>query len=337
MTKHQWSRRQFLASASCAPVAAAFRRQTGASPSATVNTVLGSVKVEDLGVTLVHEHVLVDFIGADQVRRDRYNADEVFHVVLPHLARIRELGCRTFIDCTPAYLGRDPLLLRRLAEASGLHVITNTGYYGAAEGKYLPFQAREESAERLAAGWIDEYRRGIEGTGIKPGFIKIGVNKGPLNATDVKLVRAAALAHLETGLVIACHTGDGAAALEEAKILKREGIAPSALIWVHAQNSDPKTRANLAREGVWIEIDGVNDNTLPARIEQIKELQGSGRVLISLDAGWFNVGQPNGGAFRSYDYFFTTFVPALRKAGVSGREIRQMTIVNPAQALEPRV
>ncbi|MGH8020026.1 MAG: phosphotriesterase, partial [Opitutaceae bacterium] len=42
-----------------------------------------------------------------------------------------ELGVETLVECTPAYVARDPKLLARLSEASGLHVLTNTGLYGA--------------------------------------------------------------------------------------------------------------------------------------------------------------------------------------------------------------
>src|SRR3954469_6404447 len=133
----------------------------------------GPIPTGEMGPTLPHEHILVDFVGAKDVSRDRYDADEVYRVALPHLRRVREQGIRTLVDCTPAYLGRDPALLRRLSEASGLHVLTPTGYYGAGRGKYLPDHARTESADELSSRWLHEWREGIEGTGIRPGFIKL--------------------------------------------------------------------------------------------------------------------------------------------------------------------
>jgi len=329
-----WNRRRFLAAASCAPISWHSRLDAADVQGLPVNTVTGKLSAKNLGVTLMHEHVLVDFIGADLVRRDRYDSNEVIRVVLPHLRRIRGLGCETFVDCTPAYLGRDPRLLRRLSEASGVRIITNTGYYGAGGGKYVPSHAREESAEKIADRWIAEFRRGIEGTGIRPAFIKTGVNKGPLNPVDAKLVRASALTHRETGMTIACHIGDGAAAVGVVEILRQEGVAPTALIWVHAQNGEPEIRDRLARAGVFIEFDGVNDTNLPVRVEQVKALPFVGRVLASLDAGWYQVGEPGGGKFKSYDYFFTTFLPTLRRAGVPESTIRLMTVEGPSLALQ---
>jgi hypothetical protein len=60
---------------------------------------------------LVHEHVLVDFVGADQIQPGRYDGDEVFRIARPKLDEVRRLGCRRLVECTPNFLGRDPGLL----------------------------------------------------------------------------------------------------------------------------------------------------------------------------------------------------------------------------------
>src|SRR5439155_17342601 len=173
------NRRHFLKSLAAGCSLRAFPSELRSQPraSTTVNTVRGAVSSEELGVTLMHEHVLVDFIGADKVNRNRYQPSEVFRIGLPFLRKIRSLGCHTLVECTPAYIGRDPRLLRQLSEASGLNLLTNTGYYGAADDKFVPRHAYEETAEQLAGRWTREFYEGIEDTGIKPGIIKIGVDK----------------------------------------------------------------------------------------------------------------------------------------------------------------
>ena len=191
-----------------------------------IQTVEGPVSPDALGVTLIHEHVMVDFIGAAHVSPERYDADEVFRVALPFLEQFRALGGCSLVECTPAYIGRDPGLLRRLAEASGVRLITNTGYYGAANDKYLPAHAFTETAEQLADRWLRECERGIDGTGIFPGFIKIGVDTGPLSEVDAKLVRAAARVHQRTGLTIASHTGPGVPAMAQIDLLEELGVSP---------------------------------------------------------------------------------------------------------------
>jgi phosphotriesterase-related protein len=295
------------------------------------------VDAGELGTTLVHEHVLVDFVGADQAGRHRYDPEEAFRVALPHLVAVREKGARTLVECTPAYLGRDPALLKRLSEASGLHIVTNTGYYGAAQDKFVPAHAREESAERLAERWSAERRDGIEGTGIRPGFLKIGVDAGPLSPIDRKLVTAAALCHRSTGLRIHCHTGDGRAAMDILSVLDGLKVPAAAFVWVHAQNEkDRALHLRAARAGAWIELDGVSPESRDAHVTAVVDLARAGqleRVLVSQDAGWYRVGEPGGGRFRGYTEIFDGFLPALRRAGLGEDEVHTLLVTNPARLL----
>jgi phosphotriesterase-related protein len=310
-------------------------RQTGGARG--IETATGAIAPEQLGLTLMHEHVLVDFIGADRVSPSRYDADEVFRTVLPHLQQAKRLGCETLVECTPAYLGRDPRLLRRLSEASGVRVLTNTGYYGAANDKHVPTHAFDETAEQLAARWVREAREGIDGTGIRPAFMKIGVDAAPLSAIDAKLVRAAALTHRETGLAIASHTGTGAAALEELDILERERVSPGAFIWVHAQSERDETfHTRVATRGAWVEFDGISETSVDRHVALVRAMQAQGllgQVLVSHDAGWYHVGEPKGGTFRPFDTFFTKFAPALRVAGATDANVRALLVENPRKAL----
>jgi len=92
-----------------------------------IMTVIGPIRPSDMGVTLPYEHILVDWIGADSTGYHCWNREKVTEAVLPYLFQARELGIRTLLDCTPAYLGRDPMLLKALSEHSGIHILTNTG------------------------------------------------------------------------------------------------------------------------------------------------------------------------------------------------------------------
>jgi phosphotriesterase-related protein len=332
------NRRAFLraAGAGCAGLFAARAAFARVPAAGHVMTVLGPVSPAEFGSALAHEHVLVDFIGADTISRARYDANEAFDRVLPYLRRAKGLGCRGFVECTPAYLGRDPLLLQRLAKAAGLHILTNTGYYGAANDKFVPRHAYAESADQLAARWVREWDEGIEGTGIRPGFIKTGVDAGPLSAIDRTLVLAAARAHTRTGLVIASHTGDTRAALAQLDVLAAERVRPDAFVWVHAQSDwELGSRVEAARAGAWIEIDNIDDQTVPECVGRVSALKAQGllnRLLVSHDAGWYRPGEPGGGRFRGFEAAYTVFVPALQRAGWTPGEIRQLMVGNPAAA-----
>jgi phosphotriesterase-related protein len=315
--------------------------RAAADTSHQINTVLGPVPPADLGRTLMHEHVLVDIVGATRIGPGRYDGGELRSVVLPHLKQLRSQGCRTFVDCTPAYQGRDPELLARLSRASGLHILTNTGLYGAAGGKYIPDLAFSATAEELAARWTGEFQAGIPPTGIRPALIKLGVDAGPLSKINSKLVSAAALTHLRTGLVIASHTGDGVAGMAQLNLLKSRGVSPAAFIWVHAQDEkDRSFHRKVAEAGAWIEFDGISPDTVDQNIALILEAKRAGylqRALISQDAVEFHVGQERGGNSPGYTFLFSEFLPQLRKSGVTENETRVLTVENPQRALTPSI
>jgi len=306
-----------------------------------IMTVNGPIPVREMGITLVHEHILVDFIGADSINVQRWDKSKVIERSLPFLKQIRDLGCRTFIECTPAYLGRDPLLLKNLASSSGLNILTNTGYYGAGNNKYIPGFVYDETADQIASRWIMEWANGIEGTGIRPGFIKIGVAGDSLSDLHKKLVIAAARAHLKTGLTIASHTGPAVPAFEELEILQREGVAPDAFIWVHAQaEKDPGNLIKAAKMGSWIGLDGLNENNVEDYVGKLKNMKENdllSKVLLSHDAGWYHPGEENGGEYRGYTTLFEKLIPLLIKENFSKKEINQLLVINPAKAFTIRV
>jgi phosphotriesterase-related protein len=301
-------------------------------------TVTGPIKGIPSGIVLPHEHVLVDFSGAERIGEHTYDADVAFNTIMPHLQRAKALGLWLMTECTPSYLGRDPLLLRKLSKASGIQIMTNTGYYGARDGVFLPAHAYRDNAEQLAARWIDEWRNGIDGTGIKPGFIKIGINtRRPLSEQDAKLVRAAAITHRKTGLTIASHTKDGPV-FEELEILRGEGVDPSAFIWVHAHDeTDTRRHIAAAEMGSWVEFDAISDS-LPLHLELLVNMKEQGllhRVLLSHDTGWFEPGNEKR-KYRGYEDLFVQLIPRLRELSFTQEEIDTLVVQNPIYALSVR-
>lgn len=266
------------------------------------------------GSTLVHEHVLVDFGGA--ANPGAYDPEEVFRLALPKLEEVRRLGCRRFLDCTPQGLGRDPRLLRRLSDASGIEIWTNTGVYGAAERKGVPAFVRQDTPERLARRFLSEIRDGIGG--VKPRFIKTGVARALLDDLDRKLVRAAAIASRESGLTVASHTGSGAAALQQLEVFAAEKTPARRFVWVHAQSErDRAIHEQVARAGAWVEFDGLRPGKSEWQLQCVRHMAGRdllSRTLIAGDSGWYHVGEPGGGAFEPYSYIYTGFLPQLEPA-----------------------
>jgi phosphotriesterase-related protein len=308
---------------------------------ATIMTIKGPIQAGQLGKALIHEHFLVDFIGADKISFDRWKPAEVAQTVLPYLREAKQAGVKSIFDCTPNFLGRDVRLLQLLANQSGLQIITNTGYYGARDNKYLPPWAFTENPEQLAQRWIDEFEKGIENTKVRPGFIKIGVDAGEsLSELHRKLVQAAALTHLKTGLTICSHTGPGQAALEEINILQKMGVKPDAFVWVHAQGEPNKSlHTRAAGLGAWVSLDGIGWGDFDNYVDAILRLKSDGllrRVLISHDAGWYKPQEPDT-TFQGYTNIFKELFPRLKQKGFREKDFNQLLVKNPAEAMGIRI
>jgi phosphotriesterase-related protein len=312
-------------------------------------TVKGPIPVEKMGITLIHEHVLVDFIGADSTGYHRWEKAEVVERVLPFLLEAKARGVNTFFECTPAYLGRDPFLLKELSEKSGIHIVTNTGYYGARNNKYIPKHAFNDTPEDMARVWIDEFTNGIEGSGIFPGFIKIAVEReDTLSPMHAKIVKAAAIAHKATGLTIVSHTGTDGPAFAQLEILKEEGVSPDAFVWTHAQHGTLNGYVKAARQGAWVSLDHVKKSSDTSNghkgvewyVETLVKMKEEGllhKILISHDAGWYRPGQPNGGNYRGYTDIFEYLLPALKKKGFTQKDIDVLLVKNPQKAYAVKI
>lgn len=309
-----------------------------------VLTTTGAIEASEMGRTLVHEHIITIF-GEKAQEPAEYDEAKVLDEVVPYLKYIKSLGCSTIVDCSAAYLGRNAALLKKLSDASGINILISTGIYGAAGDDYVPDYAYRESPDKLAARWVDEFNNGIHGIGVRPGFVKIGVDSGSLSDIDAKLVRAAAMAHLDTGLLLQIHTSNNPRAVDQQlQILREEDVHPSAWVWVHAQGVDDATPLiNAAKKGAWISLDGLRTSnyfngygdgrsSVMHHFDLLQVLRKEGlldRVLLSHDGSTF---PPGDRPKRPYDVLFTTFIPMLKAGGYSEDEINQLVVKNPARA-----
>jgi predicted metal-dependent phosphotriesterase family hydrolase len=298
-----------------------------------IQTVTGPVPATALGITLSHEHLFSRF-GDPPSESPAYPEAQVLDMVRPYLVYLRALGVATIVDCTAVGFGRAPRLLRELSRASGVQILTNTGVYGAAEDRYVPDWARTASADALAARWTREVVEGIGDSGVRPGFIKIGVDAGPLSTIDRTLVVAAARTHRQTRLTIASHTGDNpGAAGEQLALLRAEGAPASAWVWVHANAcQDDAALWRAGTEGAWLGFDGLSATTYDRHLALVREAKARGllgRVLLSHDGNSF----PAPGRLpRPYDLLMTSFRYRLLDEGLTPKEVEQLLVRNPGNA-----
>ena len=251
-------------------------------PGGQIQTVLGAVAPDAIGITLPHEHLLIDFkvmfaepaAAADKARarepvslanlgwvRQNFNAnldnlrllDE--QVAQDEILLFKEAGGRTVIDPTPTTIGRDPRALARIARATGLNVVMGAGYYVAASH---PPDMDRRTVDELAREMIADITTGVGDTGIRAGLIgEIGTTY-PWTDNEQKVLRAAVIAQRETGAPLMVHPGrHPAMPMELAKFVQKEGGDLRRTIMCHICRTIADVRAviDLAQTGIWLEYD----------------------------------------------------------------------------------
>jgi predicted metal-dependent phosphotriesterase family hydrolase len=305
-----------------------------------VMTVSGPIPPDKLGFTLPHEHTGISLWQIAN-RWDYWELTADDELMIEELRDYRRRGGGTLVDLTLAGVGRDPDRLRRLASATGLHIVMGTGWYREA---YYPAEALidRRTVDDLAAEMVRELEHGIGEGGIRPGIIgEIGTDRPWVSSQEERVHRAAARAAKQTGMAITTHGIQSPVGLAQLGIFTEEGVDPGRVVIGHA-DSHPDLDFYLAvlDAGANLQFDflghrdGVEEAREPRLVETIVELLERGfasQLLLSQDVNHDRQLKANGGF--GYVYLHQHFLPTLRTAAVGEGEIRQMTIDNPARIL----
>ena len=310
-----------------------------------VNTVLGPIATEALGITAVHEHIGFGLPGCDLDTQWWNKPEEAFDVTVQKLRRFREHGGKTFVDCTGIGNGRDVEYFQVLSRKTGVNIIAVTGFV--AGDSALPY-FRNKSVEYLTDLFIHEITVGIDGTSAKAGAIKVGVSRGgKLSELDQRIYHAGARAALQTGVPIITHLCvDAETAIA---IFDEEGLPLDRVLMGHADvgaDVDESRDTMIAELGGWVGFDTIGyDSELEGspywssprqdRVDHFLRFLDKGfveRALISADANCCALGWP-GLKGHSVNYLFEEFLPDLRKAGVSEDIFEQLLVHNPSKIL----
>ncbi len=298
-----------------------------------VMSVTGPVDASDLGVVLPHEHVFADLVR--EYRGTGLLNDE--HLARQELTLLREAGGHTLVDLTLDEIGRDPAALRRAAEATGITIIMGCGHY---RDPYLNHDwFNRHAVDAIAGQIVADIEEGVNGTGIRAGIIgEIGADKWYISAAEERSFRAAARAHLRTGLTISTHAARWPVGLEQVRLLAEEGVDPRRVIVGHADTVPiPDYHLNLARQGCYISFDSIGTGTpydLSRAVDYVLALARAGfgdQVLLSHDV--FLRGHLHADGGPGYGYLLTEFLPLLVEAGLDPEEVRSLVTVNPQRAL----
>jgi phosphotriesterase-related protein len=303
-----------------------------------LRTVRGDIPVNRLGLILPHEHLFTDLRGPNQPDYAIGDPEAVVTVLKPYLEAANKAGVTALVECSTGGVGRNVNVLKRLAESSPIHIVAPTGVYREA---FTPARLRETSLEALVDEWVQDLTRGIEGTEIRAGFLKMAVSDEGITQLEVRNLQAAVQSSLATGAAIASHTIGGALAMREMDILEEAGLDLHRFIWVHANaEQDVTYHLKAAQRGAYVEFDGIGASTSGDEDQicftlKLVEAGYAERILLSHDAGWYDPSQPDGqpnGGIRGYTALVDSFLPALRKKGLAEEMITLLTKINPANA-----
>jgi len=336
----------------------------------SINTVLGLMSPDELGITMMHEHICLhqeDFRGLS------------LYYAITGLKRARRLGVRTLCECTPVDIlpdekaGKADLIhripsrsimsdLQTISKESGLNILCSVGYYGpdAAPGGlgYAP-GLKDADAETLAERMVKAITEGISDTGVRAGFIKVGSHHVPLTSMEKRVFKAAALAQSRTGVAICTHAVTGCGAQQ--KVLMENGADPDHCYYSHIEAEMGWEGRSLEEEAEYL-IDVASKGSglffnnfyldphtpwedMTYLMRRLIDAGYLSKVLIGIDHNWrvwpdgvleFEHERENPDCRkRNYTFLFEHEVPRLLEAGFKEKEIHAMLLENPRSILAP--
>ena len=322
-----------------------------------VNTVTGPIRVEDLGVTLMHEHVLIGYPGweADTLRPGPARA-EIVSTAVEKIRSMQEIGIQSMLDPCPNDLGRDVGLAAEVADKTGFNIICATGLYKENEGGFAHWhfvRSIGRGVEAMAELFIHELTRGIGDTGVKAGIIKVATGEGKITDYEYDVLSAAATAAVETGAPITTHTDQGTMGEEQQAFLLEKGVPAHRIIIGHScGSSDHDYHMRLLEKGSYLGFDRFGLDVLAPDEQRIDALvallqkQQERRIVVSHDSVWCTRGQPFPAEMLAAidvdklfnpTHFHRNIIPALLARGVSREQIDTMLVDNPRRFFQGEV
>lgn len=323
-----------------------------------INTAMGLVAAESLGITLMHEHLYANLLKEYRATGLLNNEQTMIAEVDAFVAA----GGGTIVDVTPAELTRgaspDPgqaiaqsmqgeehwpsrspanvQAVRSIAEATGANVVLGTGHY---RDPYLGDWLDEHSVERIAEHLVEDVETGISGSDVRAGIIgEIGADKWFVSAREERSFRAAARAQRRTGLALTTHAARWPVGIAQLDLLAEEDVDPSRVIIGHC-DSVPllEYHEKIAKRGAFVQYDlirGESSTQTQQTVQLVVEMVRRGYIkhlLLSHDVCTSSQLASNGGV--GFAFVPTTFADALEEAGLERAEIQSILVDNPRRAL----
>ncbi len=316
--------------------------------STYINTVTGPITPDDLGPTLMHEHLVIGHSGweSDTIRPG-LKRSEMLAVCVDKIQQLQARGIKSMVDPCPNDLGRDVELMAEAAEKTGLQIVCATGLYTEEEGAAPYWRFRKMfggNVEDMAELFVRELTEGIAGTGIRAGIIKVGTGHPEISDYEKDILLAAAMAARETGAPITTHTSMGRLGDQQQEILIGQGVPAHRIIIGHScGTTDHDYHLRIVNAGSYVGFDRFGIEYFVSDAERAKALtalinKGKGsRIIVSHDSVWCWRGdqvpspemRANMASIFNPCRFHDNIIPMLKSMGVDDRQIEMLLVDNP--------
>ena len=260
-----------------------------------IGTVTGPVEGSKIKKALAHEHMYVDFFGPNDPSYMNVDWDSVVGTCLNRALELMSQDVNLIVEWTNLGVGRNVLLLRNISRRTGLNIISPTGIYKS----FVPPAYAGLSVEQMAQSFVLDITKGVDGTNIKSGFIKIATTETGPTSAETMIHRAAAIAGRETGATIALHSPHFAVTKQIIATLNSEKFPMSRFVWGHSQPSTLAQHKEVAALGATVQYDAISANGDPffngptddaSMLDRLEGMVKAGfdkQVLVSADASTY--------------------------------------------------
>lgn len=313
-----------------------------------VLTVKGPVAAADLGVTLMHEHIVVLDQDIETNVARRWDEEQGTARSVALLDDAKAHGVDTIVDLTVLGLGRDIRRIARIASAAKPHVIVATGLYTFNE---LPRYFANRGPGTINGGgdlltdtFVRDIEEGIGDSGIRAGILKCATDQPGLTPGVEVVLRSVARAHRRTGAPITTHSDPNSfTGKHQLKVFADEGVDLGRVIIGHCGDTlDLHYLRDVLGHGCYIGMDRFGIDLIISTEERVRivaELCKEGfadRMVLSHDTNCYSqwldpaVREKRFPRWR-YTFLMDVVQPMLSEAGVTDAQIRQMLVDNPRE------
>jgi phosphotriesterase-related protein len=317
-----------------------------------IQTVTGPLAVDSLGLTLVHEHLLIGYPGwFMDALAPPFVRSEVLVRAVDKLAELHALGVRTLVDPCPVDLGRDVEFMAEVSSRSGVHIVCATGGYKEDSGIVYTFQALRP--QEITAIYVKELTEGIGSTGIRAGLVKVASGLPGITPYEEKLIRAGGHAAAQAGCPVLAHTDGALLGDLQIAMLRESGVPAHRILVAHCDSRDDHDyHRSLADLGAYVGFDRFGLTSMLSdelRIEMTLRMVNAGyarSLCLSHDAicgSW--LGRPVFDGKHAITpavlekllpnweptHLFKNILPIMRAQGLSAEAERTLLVENPAR------